>query len=86
MLVIDLKTILSASIRLVLDSGLVKESDLFSLDGSKIEGRCLSVYDQEEEKMEAKESDILKQVDTFLKKWEETDTAEDVLEESEKSE
>ena len=81
---IPFRSILSASIRLALDSGLVKESDLFSLDGSKIEADASRSMTKRKKKWEAKESDILKQVENFLEKWIQTDKEEDTLEEMEK--
>ena len=81
---IPFRSILSASIRLALDSGLVKESDLFSLDGSKIEADAFRSMTKRKKKWEAKESDILKQVENFLEKWIQTDKEEDTLEEMEK--
>ena len=82
---IPFRSILSASIRLALDSGLVKESDLFSLDGSKNRSRCLSgSMTKRKEKMGSEKNQIFLKTSRyiFLKKWDsETDTAEDVLEE-----
>ena len=65
---IPFRSILSASIRLALDSGLVKESDLFSLDGSKIEADASRSMTKRKKKWEAKESEKerMKQVSTYL--------------------
>ena len=79
----DFRSLLYDSIKLALNSGLVKKSALFSLDGSKIEADASGSKTKSKAEWEVQESTILEKVDEFLKKCSETDEAEDRLEESE---
>ena len=75
----SIKSIFTESVKLALESDLIQESDIFALDGSKIEADASGSKTRSKAKWEEKETAILAKVEEFIKEWEETDLAEENL-------
>lgn len=78
-----IKAIFINSVKMALEVGLIQESDIFALDGTKIEADASGSQTKSKEDWEEKEAHILSQVEDFLREWEEADLSEEGLDELE---
>ena len=76
----SIKGIFIQSVKLALEIKLVKKSDIFALDGSKIEADASSSKTKRKTQWEDQEAKILANVEGFLDQWEKNDLIEEGLE------
>ena len=79
----SIKGIFLQSVSLALKIKLVKTSDVFALDGSKIEADVSSSKTKRKAQWEYKETELLAHVENFLDQWEKNDIMEEGLENEE---
>jgi transposase len=81
-----IKDIFISSIKLAVDSGLIKKDGIFALDGTKIEAHASFSKTRNKKEWEERQKKIIKHVDDFMQRWEEQDALEEDIEEERKKE
>ena len=66
---------------LAIDCGLVREDQLFSLDGTKIEANASFSKTRKKKEWKERQEKIVEHVDKFLEEWKKQDELEEGLEE-----
>lgn len=76
----SIRKIFESSVHMALESGLIKKSDIFALDGSKIEANASFAMTRKKDEWKERQKKIIEHVDRFLGDWEEQDRLEEDIE------
>lgn len=82
----NIRKIFESTVDLAIDSGLVREDQLFALDGAKIEANASFSKTRKKKEWKERQEKIVEHVDKFLEEWEKQDELEEGLEEKRREE